>query len=55
MSTKINYKFKCPYPRCGFEFEQAVGTTAGGSKKGGVSSQVICPRCGNFLPNKLGV
>ena len=42
-------KYNCGYYKN--EFEQWVGTgsSTGGGKKGKVSSQVSCPKCGNFL------
>lgn len=49
------YKFKCNWPNCGYEFEQKVGSTTGGEgKHGGVTSQVQCPRCSNFIPSWSG-
>ena len=41
-------KYKCTWPKCGYEFEQIVGTF------NKVSSQVICPKCKNFLPTWSG-
>jgi hypothetical protein len=38
--------YKCDWPNCGHEFDKAVGVGYAGGR---VSSQVICPRCGNFL------
>ena len=46
------YKFKCPYPECGNEFEREINSVGVGHKK--VSNQVICKVCGNFLLNESG-
>jgi len=40
--TLMNYT--CPYPTCNHSWKQYVGTSAG---KKPVSSQVVCPICGN--------
>jgi len=41
-------KYECGW--CGKEFEQEVGTYKGNGKHSGVSSQVKCKDCGNFIP-----
>jgi len=47
MEKKENNKFKCCYPNCGYEFELEVDST--GSNHNRISTQVVCPKCGNFL------
>lgn len=42
---KYSCRYKCDW--CEFEFTQIVGSTGQGHQK--VSSQVVCPRCKNFI------
>ena len=42
-----NKKYYCNY--CTNEFKQKVRMTETDSKHSRVSSQVVCPECGNFL------
>lgn len=49
---KTHYKFKCTWPNCGEKFEAIVYSASTGHAC--VSTQVKCPGCGNFLPNKSG-
>ena len=53
MSDKLTLKYKCNYPKCGYEFERDVGTSSGG-KHSTVSTQVQCPKCKNYLPTWSG-
>ena len=53
MSDKLTLKYKCNYPKCGYEFERDVRTSAGG-KHSTVSTQVQCPKCKNYLPTWSG-
>ncbi|KKN09361.1 hypothetical protein LCGC14_1047510 [marine sediment metagenome] len=50
LTDKEKRKYKCDWPDCGEEFEQAVATAVGGGNHQSVSDHVICPRCGNGLP-----
>lgn len=38
------------YPWCKYGFSQEIGYFKAKSKHKNVSSQVVCPRCGNFIP-----
>lgn len=57
MAEKYKAKYKCSYPNCMNEpiFERIIGRTGGGIENSHghvpqvVSSQVKCPKCGNFL------
>jgi len=42
-------KYACGY--CGCKFKQVIGTFGTGRNKR--TSQVICPRCGNFLKTEV--
>jgi len=42
-----NRKYVCGY--CTYTFEQAVRRLETGTKRGNVSTQVVCPHCKNFL------
>jgi len=56
--TKIDKEYHCQW--CGNVFTRSVGYAAGGSnmtknppvpgKKGALSDQVKCHKCGNFIP-----
>lgn len=47
---KTEKTYKCDWPGCGNTFKMLVGRkTSSKGKKGNVSSQVKCPRCGNYL------
>ena len=41
-------KYKCNWPNCGYEFEREANTSSGGKHKT-VSTQIKCPKCGNYL------
>jgi len=47
MVLRVKKQYKCGW--CGFEFEKRV-VYYGDSKKGGGSSQVVCPNCGRNIP-----
>ena len=48
-------KYKCDWPKCGYEFERRVRTAPGVSddkrtgKHNRVSTNIVCPACGNGL------
>ena len=44
---KVLLKFTCPWPKCGFKWQQTVGRYDGAGKHNKGSSQVTCPMCGN--------
>jgi len=46
MNKKLKVDYVCKW--CGYKFSQKVGYA--GDKHSAVSSQVICPRCKNFIP-----
>lgn len=50
---KLKLKYKCTWPKCGYEFEREVGTYSGG-KHNRVSTQIQCPKCKNFIPTWSG-
>ena len=41
-------KYKCDWPKCGYEFEQDVNTS-NGDKHSTVTDTVVCRGCGNLL------
>jgi DNA-directed RNA polymerase subunit RPC12/RpoP len=49
MADKEKIKYKCDWPGCGYEFE-AFAVTSSGEKHSIVTTQIVCPRCGNGLP-----
>ena len=44
---KTLMSYHCGY--CKYDFQRLVGTSSGNKGKGGVSTQVKCPQCNNFL------
>jgi len=57
MKNKVLMQYKCCW--CQHKFEKLVGRTTGKGPQGGhgkiraVSSQVKCPKCGNFIRTGL--
>jgi len=51
--NRFKFTFKCPWPKCGHVFTHWVGTSSG-EKHSKVSTQIVCPRCGNFLKTWSG-
>jgi hypothetical protein len=49
---KTKFKYKCTWPKCGYEFTRYIGTAGEGHSA--VSTQVQCPKCKNFLPTWSG-
>ncbi len=47
--------YHCPFPGCRLKFTKEIGTALPRSqlgkpaRHGGVTTQVVCPGCGNFL------
>ncbi len=48
MADKKIEDYKCGW--CGNRFKARADTFAGSRKHNKVSTQIACPRCGNFIP-----